>query len=226
MVQRNEDILQSKTAFENNEDMLKMFESDCIVTGQKKLLTKAFEDCERRKNGCFSQETIGLASDDVKKLSNAWQRGKLVLNKDRVPYKSMLGKKVSHWAKLSFLRGEVWTVLTTSSQLSASHFKRYRGSDKCGAVFRSIDDLPACFCMGRWLCLEPILPVATPVAGLWRSTCKPYGARAQNYISAQWKHKLSNWSEARARGGLNRTWVRLYRTLYLSDSHPLRVNLA
>ena len=28
--------------------------------------------------------------------------------------------------------------------------------------------------MGRYLCLEPILPVATPVAGLWRSTCKPY----------------------------------------------------
>ena len=41
-------------------------------------------------------------------------------------------------------------VLTTSSQLSASHFKRYRGSDKCGAVFRSIGDLPACFCMGRY----------------------------------------------------------------------------
>ena len=57
-------------------------------------------------------------------------------------------------------------VLTNPSQLSASHFKRYWGSDKCGAVFRSIDDLPACFCMGRYLCLEPILPVATPVAGL------------------------------------------------------------
>ena len=31
------------------------------------------------------------------------------------------------------------------------------------------------FCMGRYLCLEPILPVATHVAALWRSTCKPYG---------------------------------------------------
>ena len=36
--------------------------------------------------------SIELASDDVKKLSNAWQRGKLVLNKDSAPYKSMLGE--------------------------------------------------------------------------------------------------------------------------------------
>ena len=57
-------------------------------------------------------------------------------------------------------------VLATPSLPSASHFKRYWGLDKCGAVFWSIDDLPACFCMGRYLCLEPILPVATPVAGL------------------------------------------------------------
>ena len=56
-------------------------------------------------------------------------------------------------------------VLATPSLLSASHFKRYWGSDKCGAVFRSIDDLPACFCMGRYLCLEPNLPVATPAVG-------------------------------------------------------------
>ena len=117
-----------------------------------------------------SLHSIGLASDDVTKLSNAWQRGKLVLNKDSAPYKSMLGEKFSHWAKLFIPCGEVGTVLTTSSQLSVSHFKRYRGSDKCGAVFRSINDLPACFCMGRYLCLEPILPVAA----LWRSTCKPY----------------------------------------------------
>ena len=109
---------------------------------------------------------IGLASDDVTTLSNAWQRRKLVLNKGSVPYKSMLGEKSLTGRSSLFLRREVWTVLTTSSQLSASHFKRYWGSDKSGAVFRSIDNLPACFCMGRYLCLEPILPVATPVAGL------------------------------------------------------------
>ena len=40
---------------------------------------------------------IGLASDDVTKLSNAWQRGKLVLNKGSVPYKSMLGEKSLTW---------------------------------------------------------------------------------------------------------------------------------
>ena len=119
---------------------------------------------------------IGLASDDVTKHSNAWQRRKLVLNKDSVPYKSMLGEKSLAGRSSLFLRGEVWTGLTTPLQLSASHFKRCWGSDKCGAVFRSIDNLPACFCMGRCLCLEPILPVATPVAALWRSTCKPYRA--------------------------------------------------
>ena len=59
-------------------------------------------------------------------------------------------------------------VLTTPAQLRAhaSHFKRYRGSDKCGAVFWLIDDLPACFCMGRSVCLEPIFPVASSVAAL------------------------------------------------------------
>ena len=36
---------------------------------------------------------IGLASDDVTKRSNAWQRGKLVVNKGSAPYKSMLGEK-------------------------------------------------------------------------------------------------------------------------------------
>ena len=86
----------------------------------------------------------------------------------------MLGNKSLAGRSSIFFRREVWKVLTAVSQLSASHIKRFRGSDKCGAVFRSIDDFPACFCMGRCLCLEPILPVATP---LWRSTCKPYKHR-------------------------------------------------
>ena len=111
-------------------------------------------------------DTIGLASDDVTKLSNPWQRRILVLNKDSAPYKSMLGEKSLTGRSSLFLLGKIGTVLTTPSRLSASHFKRSRGSDKCRAVFRSIDDLPACFCMGRYLCLELILPVATPVAGL------------------------------------------------------------
>ena len=67
---------------------------------------------------------IGLASDDVRKLSNAWQRGKLVLNKGSAPYKSMLGEKSLTCRSFLFLRREVRTVLTTPSQLSASHFKR------------------------------------------------------------------------------------------------------
>ena len=49
----------------------------------------------------FGDAIRGLASDDVTKHSNAWQRGKLVLNKDSVPYKSMLGaREASDWVKL------------------------------------------------------------------------------------------------------------------------------
>ena len=44
---------------------------------------------------------IGLASDDVTKHSNAWQRGKLVLNKGSAPHtQKHAGRKVPHWAKL------------------------------------------------------------------------------------------------------------------------------
>ena len=86
----------------------------------------------------------------------------------------MLGEKSLAGQSSLFLREKVWTILTTLSQLNAAHFRRYWGSDMWGAVFRSIDDLLACLCMGRYLCLEPILPVAMPVAVLWRSTCKPY----------------------------------------------------
>ena len=32
------------------------------------------------------------------------------------------------------------------------------------------------------VCLEPILPVATPVGGLWRSTCKRYAEHAETKI--------------------------------------------
>ena len=78
----------------------------------------------------------------------------------------MLGEKSLTGRSSLFLPGEVGTVLTTPSELSASHFRRSWGSDKCWAVFRSIGDLPAYFCMGRYLCLEPILPVATPIAAL------------------------------------------------------------
>ena len=46
--------------------------------------------------------TIGLASDDVTKHSNAWQRGNLVLNKGSAPYKSMLGESLSLGEALYF----------------------------------------------------------------------------------------------------------------------------
>ena len=58
---------------------------------------------------------IGLASDDVTKLSNTWQRGKLVLNKGSTPYKSMLGEKSLTWRSSLFLCREVRAVLTTGA---------------------------------------------------------------------------------------------------------------
>ena len=125
------------------------------------------------ESGTVGKKRHRLASDDVTKLRKAWQRGKLLLNKGSVPDKACWEKSLSLGeASYSFVdwSERFWQLL------SASHFKRYWGSDKCVAVFRSIDDLQACFCMGRYLCLEPILPVARPVAGLWRSTCKPYKA--------------------------------------------------
>ena len=85
--------------------------------------------------GSKSMHCIGLASDGATKHSNPWQREKLVLNKVSAPYKSMLGEKSLTGRTSLFLSGEVWTVLTTPSQLSASHFKRYQGSDKCRGPF-------------------------------------------------------------------------------------------
>ena len=54
------------------------------------VLPRSLVRWEARPRFRFQTKHIGLASDDVRKPSNAWQRGKLVLNKDCVPYKSML----------------------------------------------------------------------------------------------------------------------------------------
>ena len=158
-------------------------------------------------NNFFS---IGLASDDVRKPSNAWQRGKLVLNKDCVPYKSMLGEKSFAVRSSLFFRREIWTALTTLSQLCASHIKRFRRSDKWGAVFRSIDDFPAWFCMGRCLCLEPILPVATPVATLWRSTCKPYFGNPALSLSPFLLKFSVIAHQSLKKKGFNKLWASIY----------------
>ena len=45
----NEDILQSKTAFENNKDIPKKFGSDFIVTGRKKIANRSVR--RLRKDG-------------------------------------------------------------------------------------------------------------------------------------------------------------------------------
>ena len=99
----------------------------------------------------------------------------------------MLGEKSLTWRSSLFLRREVRTVLTTSSQLSASHFKRYWGSDKCRAVFRSIDDLPACFCMGRYLCLEPICRLLCRLRGCDVALASPM-RHIQVYPRKIWNH--------------------------------------
>ena len=126
--------------------------------------------CNHQKSRLLSQfQRIGLASDNVTKLNNAWQRGKLVLDSAR--YKSMLAEKSLTGRSSLFLRGEVGTVLTTPSQLSASRFKRLRGSDMRGAIFWSIVRSPSMLLYGTLseVCSEPILPVAA----LGRGTTNP-----------------------------------------------------
>ena len=94
---------------------------------------------------------MGLASEEVTKQSNAWQRGKLVLNKDRATYKSMLrGKSLIHEVLFPSWRG--LNGFDNSFTAWCVTFQKISGIDKCGAIFRSIDDLPAYFCMGRCLC--------------------------------------------------------------------------
>ena len=128
-------------------------------------------------------DAIGLASDDVTKHSNVWQRWKLVLNKDSVPYKSMLGEKSVIRRSSLFFRGEVWKVLTALSQLRASHVRDIGDRTSAGLFFSG--STVSQLCMERYLCLDPILPVATPVAALWRSTWKRY--TNVYFGSARWR---------------------------------------
>ena len=79
--------------------------------------------------------SIGLASDDVTKLSNAWQRGKLVLNKVSGPYKSMLGEKSLTWRSSLFLRGEVRMVLQLLHSLVPHVSKDFWDRTSAGPFF-------------------------------------------------------------------------------------------
>ena len=90
----------------------------------------------------------------------------------------MLGEKSLTGRSSLFLPREIGTVLTTPWRLNASQFKRSRDRTSAGS--------PSMLLNGRYLCLEPILPVATPVAGLWRSTCKHYGYQFVNNESFSW----------------------------------------
>ena len=133
-------------------------------------LLRSFKPSHRKKK----HRSVGLASDDVTKLSNAWQQQKLVRNKGSVTYKSMLGEKSLTWQSFFFSFVERSARFWQLFHSLVRHISKDSGDrTSAGPFFRSIDDLPACFCMGRYLCLEPILPVATQAAGLWHSTCKP-----------------------------------------------------
>ena len=81
-----------------------------------------------------------------------------------LPHTNHAAKKVSNLAKLfiSSWRGPDRSDNTFTAQ--CVQFQRYRRLDKCGAVLPSIDDLPACFCIWRYLCLGPTLLVASSVA--------------------------------------------------------------
>ena len=100
--------------------------------------------------------------------------GKLVLNKNSAHAKACWEKSLSLGETLySFVeRSErLWQLLHSLVR----YISKDIGDRTSAEPFfsRSTIDLPACFCMGRYLRLEPILPIVTPVAALWRSTCKP-----------------------------------------------------
>ena len=114
---------------------------------------------------------IGLANDDVTKLSDAenWFKTKVPSHTKACREKSLSLDGALYSFVERFER--FWQLL----HCLVRHISKDSGDrTSAGPLFgRSTIDLPACFCMGRYLCLEPILPVATAVAGLWRSTCNP-----------------------------------------------------
>ena len=77
----------------------------------------------------------GLASDDITKHSNAWQRGKLVLNKESVPYKSMLGEKSLTGRSSFFFCREVWKVWQVFHSLVCHMSRDIRDWTRAGPFF-------------------------------------------------------------------------------------------
>ena len=115
--------------------------------------------------------------------------GRLVLNKQK---HSAIEKHASHtkatWQRNISLFEARYSFVERSerscrlfSQVSASHFKRYRKSDKSGAVFRSIDGLAACFC---YLCSKT---AAMRTIFLWCSLCQSTGKKLD--LLCQWTLK-------------------------------------
>ena len=95
---------------------------------------------------CLSTSAVPWCSKS--KLTKNTNQGWSCLKQRLHPIEKHAGRKFSHFGKLFTHLQRGPEGLTPFSQLSASDFKRCWGSDKCGAVFRSINDLPACFCKG------------------------------------------------------------------------------
>ena len=94
------------------------------------------------------------------------------------------------------------TVLQGGQPVSSTILMYTAKRGRISAVFRSIDGLAACFCIGRNLCSEPSLPVATPVAALWRSFCKLHAqAKTPRFLkwSTSWGWSMLRYGVLRAR---------------------------
>ena len=85
----------------------------------------------------------------------------------------MLGERFLTGRSSLFLRGEIWTVLTTPLQLSASHFQKISGIGQEWGRFLVNRRAPSMLLYGTLSSVRTKFPVATPVAVLW-PTCKPY----------------------------------------------------
>ena len=93
---------------------------------------------ERIQHVTMGLKLKGLTSDNVKKPNNAWQRGKLVLNKDCVPYKACWKTSRSLVEALySFVERykRFWRLFHSLVR----HISRDWGSDKCARGRFSVD---------------------------------------------------------------------------------------
>ena len=132
---------------------------------------------------------IGLASDDVRKLINAWQRGKLVLNKGSAHTKACWEKSLSLGEALYFFvekSERFWQLL----HCLVHHISKMVGIGQVRGRFLVDRRSPSMLLYGTLSLLRTNFAGCYAGWGLWRSTCKPYSTeRAWRPFNFPWYRK-------------------------------------